>query len=160
MHQRTLAEYGGPTELPMVSMAYIGMASAQTIQNNLEAVLSLAGPEGNVRSFLDDGDRLQPLLQQLALGPGAPAMVSTLLDQLETQSQTPRPPRQPLPDPLTPRELEVLGLVASGMSNAQIADHMVVALSTVKKHANHIFGKLSVRNRTEAVAKARALDIL
>ncbi|MCB9109302.1 MAG: response regulator transcription factor [Anaerolineales bacterium] len=63
-------------------------------------------------------------------------------------------------EPLSPRELELLRLVADGRSNGEIAQELVVAIGTVKKHLNNIFGKLDVRNRTQAVARARELDLL
>jgi LuxR family maltose regulon positive regulatory protein len=63
-------------------------------------------------------------------------------------------------DPLTTRELQVLALLAAGASNQQIASELVVALETVKKHVSHILGKLGAANRTQAVARARALGLL
>jgi ATP/maltotriose-dependent transcriptional regulator MalT len=68
--------------------------------------------------------------------------------------------RQPLVDPLSERELEVLRLVAGGASNDQIADQLVIAVGTVKRHASNILAKLAVTNRTQAVAQARAFDLL
>ncbi len=65
-----------------------------------------------------------------------------------------------LPEPLSERELEVLGLIAAGLSNQEIAGRLVVAVSTIKTHVNNIYGKLNVRNRTEAVARARELKLL
>jgi predicted ATPase/DNA-binding NarL/FixJ family response regulator len=67
---------------------------------------------------------------------------------------------QPLIDPLSERELEVLRLVADGLSNREIAQELVVTLGTVKKHINTIFGKLQVRSRIQAVARARELGLL
>lgn len=69
-------------------------------------------------------------------------------------------PHQLLADPLTERELAVLRLMAAGHSNQQIADELFLAVSTVKWYAGQIFGKLAVRNRTGAVARARELGIL
>ena len=63
-------------------------------------------------------------------------------------------------EPLSAREFEVLRLIADGRSNRQIASEIVVALSTVKTHINNIYGKLGVRRRTEAVARARDLKLL
>lgn len=63
-------------------------------------------------------------------------------------------------DPLTERELEVLCLIAEGLSNQQIADRLVIGVGTVKGHINHLLSKLSAQNRTEAVARARRLGLL
>jgi LuxR family maltose regulon positive regulatory protein len=63
-------------------------------------------------------------------------------------------------EPLTRRELEVLGFMAAGRRNAQIADELVVTLDTVKRHVSHIFDKLGAANRTEAVARARELRLI
>ncbi len=67
---------------------------------------------------------------------------------------------QPLVDPLTARELEILGLIAEGRSNPEIAAQLIIATGTVARHTNNIFSKLGVRNRTEATTKARQLGIL
>jgi len=67
---------------------------------------------------------------------------------------------QSLIDPLSERELDVLRLIAAGYSNQDIADHLVISVTTVKKHVNHIFGKLGVESRTQAIAHAQALNIL
>ena len=63
-------------------------------------------------------------------------------------------------DPLTSRELEVLGMLAAGRSNQAIAGELVVTLDTVKKHVGHVLGKLGAANRTEAVARARELGLI
>jgi LuxR family maltose regulon positive regulatory protein len=67
---------------------------------------------------------------------------------------------QPLIEPLGERELEVLRLIAAGYSNQDIADRLVIAQGTVKRHINNIYGKLQVGSRTQAVAAARDLHIL
>ncbi|UCC64467.1 MAG: hypothetical protein JSV36_05250 [Anaerolineae bacterium] len=67
---------------------------------------------------------------------------------------------QPLIEPLSERELEVLRLIVAGLSNPEIARDLVIAVSTVKSHVNHIFGKLGVKSRTQTVARARELDLL
>jgi LuxR family maltose regulon positive regulatory protein len=69
-------------------------------------------------------------------------------------------PRQALADPLSDRELEVLGLIAGGASNGEIAARLVVGMSTVKTHVNRIFRKLDAESRTQAVARARALGLV
>jgi ATP/maltotriose-dependent transcriptional regulator MalT len=67
---------------------------------------------------------------------------------------------QQLAHPLSERELEVLTLIAAGLTNQEVADQLFVGSSTVKKHINHIYSKLDVTHRTQAVAAARALKIL
>ena len=69
-------------------------------------------------------------------------------------------PYQPLVEPLSRRELEVLQLIARGLSNSEIGERLSLALDTVKGHNRNIFGKLQVKRRTEAVARARELDLL
>ena len=63
-------------------------------------------------------------------------------------------------EPLSERETEILGLVNAGLSNSEIADKLIVTVGTVKKHLNNIFGKLQVTSRTQAIVRARALDLL
>ena len=63
-------------------------------------------------------------------------------------------------EPLTTRELEILRLIAAGLSNAEIGLRLYLALSTVKGHNLRLFGKLQAQNRTEAVARARELGLL
>ena len=70
-----------------------------------------------------------------------------------------QPPAQPLVQPLTEREIEILRLVDDGLSNSEIADKLIVTVGTVKKHLNNIFGKLGVSSRTQALAGARALNL-
>jgi DNA-binding NarL/FixJ family response regulator len=67
---------------------------------------------------------------------------------------------QPLIEPLSDREIEVLRLIAAGCSNQDIADRLYIGVSTVKKHINHIYDKLDAKNRTQAVAFARERQIL
>lgn len=67
---------------------------------------------------------------------------------------------QPLVEPLSEREIEVLQLIADGLANAEIADRLFIAVGTVKRHINNIYGKLGVQSRTQAVARARELGIL
>ncbi len=71
-----------------------------------------------------------------------------------------RPTAQPLIEPLTPRELEVLQLVAQGLSNQEIGERLFLALDTVKGHNRRTYEKLQVQRRTEAVARARQLGLL
>jgi LuxR family maltose regulon positive regulatory protein len=77
-----------------------------------------------------------------------------------TSHLPPAPLTQPLIEPLSQRELEVLQLIARGFSNREIGERLFLALSTVKGHNRNIYGKLQVQRRTEAVARARELGLL
>ena len=103
---------------------------------------------------------MERLLQQ-ALSQGiAPNYVTKLLAASRESAGISQVDAQPLIDPLSARELEVLRLIAAGMTNQQIAQELVIAVSTVKSHINHIYGKLSVNSRTQAVAQAQTLGLL
>ena len=121
----------------------------------LEQAVQLGAAHGYPRLFLDEDAAIADLLPQVR--EVAPAFVDGLLAAFNKPTPT---PDQPLIEPLTECELEVLRLVTAGQSNQQIADELVVTVGTVKKHLSNIFGKLGVNSRTQAVAEARALGIL
>jgi LuxR family maltose regulon positive regulatory protein len=130
--------------------------------------LALAEPGGFIRIFLDEG---RPMAQLLAAaGPRGlrPTYTGRLLAAFAAEKpggagDPPRrsvPPAPPLMEPLSGRELEVLRLIAQGLSNREISARLFLALDTVKGHNQKIFGKLQVQRRTEAVARARELGLL
>jgi LuxR family maltose regulon positive regulatory protein len=122
----------------------------------LGQALGMAEPEGFVRIFLDEGAPMAGLLRQAVAQDLHAAYALGLLNALGEAPAIP----QPLIEPLSERELEVLRRVAAGYSNQEIAQGLVVAVSTVKKHIGHIYGKLEVGSRTRAVARARELGLL
>lgn len=126
----------------------------------LERALRLAEPEGYVRLFADLGLSMAWLLQEAHSRDVMPDYVETLLAAFGADLTSAAPPEPALPEPLTPREREVLNLMAAGLTNREIAEALVISPGTVKKHAGNIYGKLGVGNRTEAAAKARELDLL
>jgi LuxR family transcriptional regulator, maltose regulon positive regulatory protein len=144
----------------------------------LAEALRLAAPEGYVRVFVEEGAPMASLLGRLAApaqrerdvaaGNAPPEYLARLLAAFQpAAARTAQPAGRagagPLPglvEPLSARELEVLQLLATGRSNQQIAEELVVALDTVKKHVSHILDKLGVANRTQAVAHARELQLL
>lgn len=128
--------------------------------NTLAEALTLAEPEGYVRSFVDLGPAMAPPLRKAATLGVTPNYVAQLLSALGVE-EAPMPARvQPLIEPLSARELEVLSLVAEGLSNRQVGRRLHIAESTVKSHLNNVYGKLGVDNRTQAAAKARTLNLL
>jgi LuxR family maltose regulon positive regulatory protein len=134
--------------------------------NTLAQAFVLAEPEGFVRIFVDEGPEMARLLYT-ALGKGiAPAYTQRLLaafpfDEAE-QSAPSSPPdgETGLIEPLSERELEVLELIATGISNQEVASRLFLSLNTIKVHTRNIYSKLGVNNRIQAVARARGLGIL
>src|SRR5580704_6856019 len=139
----------------------------------LAGVLTLAGHQGHIRVFADEGPPMAALLGRLIAAQRADrtaavvplAFLARLQRAFGDACPVPgtRPARAGVPgliEPLTSRELEVLRLLAAGRSNQDIARELVVTLDTVKKHVSHILGKLGGSNRTEAVTRARQLDLI
>ncbi|HSL31346.1 MAG TPA: LuxR C-terminal-related transcriptional regulator [Anaerolineales bacterium] len=144
-----------------------------TAYESLTKALTLAEPEGFVRVFVDEGEAMQQMLVEVAhrlkvstdeVSIRLRGYVAKLLEAFP-KGRTPAVVYEPsdkasaLIEPLTPRELEVLHLIAAGHSNQAIADQLVITLSAVKKHTGNIFGKLNVNSRTQAVARARELGL-
>ncbi len=130
----------------------------------LEA-LALAEPGGFIRLFVDEGLPMAQLLSEAAALGRMPDYIGKLLVAFEAEEHkredpSSRPPAQPLIEPLSRRELEVLHLMAQGLSNQEMSERLFLALDTVKGHNRKIFGKLQVQRRTEAVARARELGLL
>ena len=143
----------------------------------LAEALTLAAPEGYLRVFIDEGPLMAALLRQLLAGrrqerPAAAAAVprdylARLVEAFEQAGLSVRLPVRSggvvvagLVEPLSPRELEVLRLLADGRSNQAIASELVISLDTVKRHVSHVLDKLQAANRTQAVSRARDLGLL
>ena len=127
-----------------------------------------AEPEGYVRIFVDEGMPMARLLSAAAAQGIMPDYIGRLLAAFAAEEQKsedrvslpPAPSAQSLSEPLSQRELEVLLLIAQGLSNREISVRLFLALDTVKGHNRKIFGKLHVQRRTEAIARARELGLL
>jgi LuxR family transcriptional regulator, maltose regulon positive regulatory protein len=130
--------------------------------------LALAEPGGFIRLFVDEGAPMAHLLSEAASSGMQADYVVKLLAAFEAEKRqtegVPHPshtsPVQPSGEPLSQRELEVMRLMAQGLSNREIAERLFLALDTIKGHNRIIFGKLQVQRRTEAVARARELGLL
>ena len=134
----------------------------------LSDALELAQPGGFIRVFVDEGPSMARLLTKAAADGIMPDYVGKLLAAFEGEKQKigPKPDLSaiqdapPLIEPLSQRELEILRLMAQGLSNRQICDRIFLALDTVKGHNRRIFDKLQVQRRTEAIARAREFGLL
>ncbi|MBN1659771.1 MAG: tetratricopeptide repeat protein [Anaerolineae bacterium] len=149
--------------LALRAMALDAQAETGAALAVLKQAVRLARPEGYVRTFLEAGRRIEPLLK-IAIGQwqGDDLLpyVRKLLAAFDVEGGRPAAVQASEPAILSERELEVLCLMAAGCSNQEIADELVIALGTTKRHTANIFDKLDVRNRTEAVARARELGLL
>ncbi|MCA9943643.1 MAG: hypothetical protein KC449_09195 [Anaerolineales bacterium] len=135
------------------AQAYVALGQAAEAEDALATAIRLAAPENYRRLFLNEGESIAAMLP--AVRAAAPAFVAGLLADFGQNVAA-----QPLLEPLSERELEVLRLVADGRSNREIAGELFVTVGTVKKHLNNVYGKLGVARRTEAVAQAQRLKLL
>jgi len=126
----------------------------------LEKALTSAEPEGYVRVFVDEGEPMQTLLQEAESRGISPNYIPNLLAVFETDHIRVKPPYVPSPiEHLSERELEVLRLFKTELSGPQIADELVIALSTLRTHTQNIYSKLGVSSRRAAVRKAEELNL-
>jgi LuxR family maltose regulon positive regulatory protein len=127
----------------------------------LEAAMAQAAPERFIRTFADKGQPMAQLLKEAIAQGIMPAHAGELLAAFDAEAETGHSNKaQSLIEPLSPREVEVLQLIAQGLSNHEISERLFLALDTVKGHNRRIFEKLGVQRRTEAVARARELGLL
>ncbi len=170
---RQAAEAGGRTGsvieiLVVQALAHEAEGDASAALIALKQALTLAEPEGYVRTFVDEGPPMVRLLRALADQGTLPAYTSTLLAAFGVEqagltdgtSHLRGFPTQPLIEPLSARELDVLRLFKTELSGPEIADKLMVALSTVRTHTKRIYGKLDVDNRRSAVKRAKELNLI
>jgi LuxR family maltose regulon positive regulatory protein len=132
--------------------------STRDARQLLDEALDQAIPHGYVRSFVDEGAPMAELLRQVTGRHHDQAL--RLLGAFPTAEHLTRTASGGLVEQLSDREREVLGLIAEGLSNQQIADRLVLSALTVKVHVRNIFAKLGVGSRTQAVAIGRGIGLL
>jgi LuxR family maltose regulon positive regulatory protein len=175
---------GGPASARLIELQIL-RALALQVQGELEPALqalaralSLAEPGGYVRLFLDEGEPMLRLLRAASAYHIAPEYVHKLLSASEAMPDGPRPAPVPPPsssvvrpssptrrssalvEPLTQREAEVLQLLATHLTSTEIAERLHISPHTARYHIKNIYGKLGVHRRTEAVERARELELL
>jgi LuxR family maltose regulon positive regulatory protein len=132
----------------------------------LSDALALAEPGGFIRIFVDEGQSMDYLLKEtfnrgIAINYVQRLLTAFRFDELgQAVSMQTRTPKSELDEPLSQRELEILRLIAQGLSNREISQRLFLALNTVKGHNQKIYSKLQVQSRTEAIVRARELDLL
>lgn len=171
--ERLLPAYQLAGRLPSVIEVYLLQALTLVAQHAwtdadkiLIQALKLAEPEGYIRLFVDEGSVLIDLLVQLE--PQLQGRIRLYVQRLLTASglrMTTAPyliesSVYPFVEPLSERELEVVRLLAAGFSNQEIAYKLIVTLNTIKTHLKNIYAKLAVNSRTQAIARARSLNLI
>lgn len=146
--------------LALQALAFERRADTANALTSLEHALRLAEPEGYLRIFVDLGLSMARLLQKAQSRDVMPDYVNKLLSAYGEDLQQTAGTAKELTEPLTDREREILGYLAAGLTNQEIAEELVISSETVKKHASNIYGKLGVGSRTEAASRARELNLL
>jgi len=170
-HLLIIAEKGDRTAsmieiLMLQALSYQKQGKTDQAMFALERSLTLAEPEGFIRTFVDEGPPMARLLYEALSHEIEPDYVQRLLrafpveETEKTNASQPHGPDSELIEPLSEREIEVLQLIAQGLSNREVGDRLYLTLNTVKSHSRTIYSKLGVNNRTQAVAKARTLGII
>jgi LuxR family transcriptional regulator, maltose regulon positive regulatory protein len=143
--------------LILLALAHESKDDRSSALIHLEHALSLAEPEGYFQIFIDEGSPMEKLLNETAKQGMNSDYSRKLLVAFEGKDAH---PNQQLIESLSERELEVLELVAQGLSNREISERLFLALDTIKGYNRKLYGKLGVKNRTQAVNKAISLKIL
>lgn len=148
--------------LALQSLVHQAMGNTTQAVDVLHSALALGEPEKYIRTFIDEGPAMVTLLRGAAEQGMHLAYIRELLGAIAASPVSPTVPQhdEKLAEPLSGREIEVLSLIAEGLTNREIAERLYIAPTTVKVHARNIFGKLGVHNRTQAVATARVLGLL
>jgi LuxR family maltose regulon positive regulatory protein len=165
------AEAGGRTAkvieiLNLQALAFQAGGDTAQALITLGKALTLAEPGGFVRIFVDEGPPMARLLYEALSREIAPGYVRRLLaafpivEPVQPGPTIPQVPETEWIEPLSERELEVLHLIADGLTNPEIASRLFISLNTVKAHCKNIYGKLGVKNRMQAIGRARALGLL
>lgn len=142
------------------AMAYEAQGMHVKALDSLGEALSLAEPEGYVRTFTDEGEPMRELLHAAYSREISKSYVGQLLNAFESQPINQTYISQPLIEPLTKRELQVLRLLPTELTGPEIAQELSVSLNTLRTHTKNIYGKLNVTNRRAAVLRADQLDLL
>ena len=146
--------------LLLLALSYQAAGEIDAAIESLGTALTLSEAGDFVRSYVDEGMPMANLLQLAAARGIQPPYVARLRAAFAAAGVEAGHATAALVDPLSPRELEVLQLVAQGLSNREISERLFLALSTVKGHNRIIYDKLQVQRRTEAVARARELGLI
>jgi len=152
--------------LILLAVVFSGQGKTEQALVLLERALFIGQPERYIRIFVDEGPPMASLLYEALKRNIAPEYVQRLLaafpvtEQDEDTSTKPQVDQSGLIEPLSDREIDVIQLIAKGLTNQEISNKLFLSMHTVKTHTRNIYSKLGAHHRAEAVAKARAFGIL
>ena len=159
--------------LILQAIAYDGLGDSDQSLSCFDNALALAEPEGCIRIFMDESEVVRLLLREYQIKVKKQISESVdnellriliytdnLLASFSGSSLGEKLRVQTMPEPLSERELEILRLISTGRSNQEIAELLVITLSTVKTHVNRLYNKMGVKRRTEAILRARELGLI
>lgn len=139
------------TVLVLSALIEKNLGKEEEALSRIREALAIAAPEGYARSFLDEGNEVLELVRKVR--DAAPEFVDKLTGEEAKKAGKST-------EPLKKREIEILGLIAKGMSNDEISEKLYITTGTTKWHIKNIFAKLGVKKRTQAVNKAKQLNII
>jgi len=158
--------------LALQALLFKALGQESKALETLNEALELAEPAGFIRPFLDLGKPMAELLEKVAAKKPDRMYVNQIFAATGTENTRADPPRsghqnvapgvnarQAPPEPLTNREIQILKVLSQGLNNQQIADTLFISPETVKRHLYNIFQKFDVKNRQQAIARARSLGI-
>jgi LuxR family maltose regulon positive regulatory protein len=153
--------------LVLIALAQHALGNTKTSLDSLSQALTLAEPQGYVRLFIDEGQPMAELLSYAISQNISPDYASKLLAAFPQDILRAVPidrertvNKQILVEPLSEREIEVIRLMAEGYKYKEIAERLVVSINTVRHHTRNIYGKLDVNNRTQAIGRAKELNLI
>jgi LuxR family maltose regulon positive regulatory protein len=152
--------------LSLQALAFQALGDLERASAAVDRALFLAEPEGYVRIFVDEGEPMARLLRHAISRGTASEYPSKLLDCFDlpgpegVEEVRYRSPAQPLLEPLSERELQVLRLLNTSLSSTDIAEELIISVNTVRTHIRNVYSKLDVHSRYEALARAKELNLL
>ena len=149
--------------MALQALVFQAQGRTESAMRTIIQALTIAEPEGYVRTFTEECAEMTRLLNRVLTAGRAGAVLHRISAEYLARLLDASAERETSSDShtlLSERELEILRLISSGLSNQEIADQLVIALSTVKSHVRQIFNKLNANSRTQVLARAKELRLL